>query len=158
MPANEFIANGLAHPAKAYRKLLETVKSSGARLRVVRGGETFDWGGGASATVVQGAGARGVSPDDYNNNSLVIRMTFGKTSFLFTGDCEDEEEEAIQELEKAVALAPGNAFAHFQLGLLYPPRDLEKARRAIARCLELEPEGRHAAEARLLAAELEADR
>ncbi len=393
VPANEFIANGLAHPAKAYRKLLETVKSSGARLRVVRGGETFDWGGGASATVVQGAGARGVSPDDYNNNSLVIRMTFGKTSFLFTGDCEDEEEkailatrrdlrsqvlkvghhgssssctypflravrpeiavvsigegnrfglphrevldrlvsldctvyrtdldgsvtvvsdgtrlsveterrrpvsavtgkplkeeyyrleseakgllrrkdyagaaaryrkallvepgaasahsalgyclkkqgreteaikefsaalagdpcdsyanlhlglilmrrdrpralgcfekyldchadthwaglarekagflrarngwelreegreeEAIQELEKAVALAPGNAFAHFQLGLLYPPRDLEKARRAIARCLELEPEGRHAAEARLLAAELEADR
>lgn len=95
MPVGEVVTNGLSHPAKAYRKFLDAAKASGARYRVAREGEEFDWGGGASATVVQGAGARGVSPDDYNNNSLVIRMTFGKTAFLFAGDCEDKEEAAI---------------------------------------------------------------
>lgn len=95
MPVGEFIANGLTHTAKAYVKLLEAVKASGARYRVVRGGETLDWGGGVTALVVQGAGARGVAPDNYNNNSLVLRMACGKVHFLFAGDMEDDEEAAL---------------------------------------------------------------
>lgn len=95
MPVGEVITNGLVHTAKAYAKLMEAVKASGARYRVVRGGETLDWGGGVTAKVLQGAGGAGVASDDYNNNSLVLRMTCGKTAFLFTGDMEDDEEAAL---------------------------------------------------------------
>lgn len=92
MPVGEVVTNGLTHTAKAYRKFMEAVKSSGARYRVVRGGEALDWGEGVTAMVVQAAGGRGIAPDDYNNNSLVLRMTCGKTAILFAGDMEDDEE------------------------------------------------------------------
>lgn len=95
VPVGEVLTNGLTHSAKAYRIFMEAVKSSGARYRVPRAGETLDWGGGVTATVLQSAGAAGVSPDDYNNNSLVLRMTCGKTSFLFAGDMEEDEEAAL---------------------------------------------------------------
>lgn len=32
---------------------------------------------------------------DFNNNSVVVRMSYGDTHFLFTGDMEEEEEEAL---------------------------------------------------------------
>lgn len=95
IPVGEVITNGLTHGAKAYRRFLDAVKSSGARYRVVRGGERLDWGGGVAAEVVQAAGGRGTEPDDYNNNSIVLRMTCGAVHVLFAGDMEEAEEEAL---------------------------------------------------------------
>ena len=106
MPVGEVLTNGLTHSAKAYRIFMEAVEESGARYRVPRSGEKLDWGGGVTATVLISAGAAGVRPDDYNNNSLVLRMTCGKTSFLFAGDMEKTEEAALlssrRELKSAV--------------------------------------------------------
>ena len=34
-------------------------------------------------------------PDDTNNTSIVLRIVYGDTSFLFTGDAEEEAEEVI---------------------------------------------------------------
>ncbi|MEJ2746196.1 MAG: MBL fold metallo-hydrolase, partial [bacterium] len=76
IPVGEVITNGLTHSAKAYGKFLEAVKASGAKYRVVRGGEEFDWGGGVKARVLQ-VGGKGIPQDDYNNNSIVVRMSFG---------------------------------------------------------------------------------
>ncbi len=106
MPVGEVLTNGLTHSAKAYRIFMEAVVESGARYRVPRPGEKLDWGGGVTATVLISAGAAGVRPDDYNNNSLVLRMTCGETSFLFAGDMEKTEEAALlssrRELKSAV--------------------------------------------------------
>ena len=33
--------------------------------------------------------------EDENNNSLVMKLSFGSRSYLFTGDCEDEEEQEL---------------------------------------------------------------
>lgn len=44
--------------------------------------------------VVQILGPIGTSTDS-NNNSIVAKVTFGNTSFLFTGDAEREEEQAL---------------------------------------------------------------
>ncbi|MCX6355632.1 MAG: tetratricopeptide repeat protein [Candidatus Aureabacteria bacterium] len=91
MPVKEVITNGLTHTAKAYQKFMEEVKNSGARYRVVRGGELLDWGGGVRAKVVQ-VGGRKIPENDYNSNSVVVRMTCGTVHFLFAGDMEDDEE------------------------------------------------------------------
>ncbi len=52
-------------------------------------GDTFSLGN-ASFTVL---GPSSIDPDSGNNNSLAIRITYGNTSFLLTGDAEHEEEE-----------------------------------------------------------------
>ena len=94
VPVGEVITNGLTHPAKAYGKFMEAVKKSGAKYRVVRGGEDLDWGGGVKAKVLQ-VGGTGIPKDDYNNNSVVVRMGFGNVHFLFAGDMEADEEKAL---------------------------------------------------------------
>ena len=50
--------------------------------------------GQASFTVL---GPSSIVSDSNNNNSLAIRITYGNTSFLLTGDAEHEEEEDICE-------------------------------------------------------------
>ncbi len=55
-------------------------------------GDTFTLGE-ASVTVV----AVNSVPEDTNNTSIVIRIAYGDTSFLFTGDAEQETEEKILE-------------------------------------------------------------
>ena len=94
IPVGEVLTNGLTHSAKAYGKFMEAVKTSGAKYRVVRGGEKFDWGGGVRAKVLK-VGGRGIPEDDYNNNSIVVRMSLGDVHFLFSGDMEDDEENAL---------------------------------------------------------------
>jgi len=94
IPVGEVLTNGLTHSAKAYGKFMEAVKTSGAKYRVAKGGEEFDWGGGVKARVLQ-VGGRGIPEDDYNNNSIVVRMSLGDVHFLFPGDMEDDEEKAL---------------------------------------------------------------
>ena len=52
-------------------------------------GDAFSLGQ-ASFTVL---GPSSIVSDSNNNNSLAIRITYGNTSFLLTGDAEHEEEE-----------------------------------------------------------------
>lgn len=74
-----------------------------------------------------------------------LRHVIG-TLYLGLGRVDD----AQRELERVVAQAPNAAMPHFHLGmLLYENRgDREAARPFLARYLELDPEGRHVAEAR----------
>ncbi len=53
------------------------------------GGKTFDLGGGASLKIL---GPAGYSGDNLNNYSVISKLTYGETSFLFTGDAEEEAE------------------------------------------------------------------
>jgi competence protein ComEC len=94
VPVGEVLTNGLTHSAKAYGKFMEAVKTSDAKYLVVKGGEEFDWGGGVRARVLQ-VGGKGIPKDDYNNNSVVVRMSLGDVHFLFPGDMEEDEENAL---------------------------------------------------------------
>lgn len=48
------------------------------------------------------------SYDDLNNQSIVIRLTYGKSSFLFTGDAEEESENDITSTVSADVLKVGH--------------------------------------------------
>lgn len=81
--------SGFAHPAPSYAQFLRLVESQQIAYRLARRGVRFDLGTGISAVVlnppeplITGSGS------DVNLNSVVIRMTYGKISALFTGDVE----------------------------------------------------------------------
>lgn len=75
---------------RAFKNFLKYLENQGVRITIPSAGDTFPLG---SAQVIV------FGPIQYNavhnNISLVLRITFGEVSFLFTGDAEREEEQDI---------------------------------------------------------------
>ena len=80
----------------AYDAWVEEVTRQGLPVMVARAGQVIDLGGGASFEVLhpQPDLLTGTQ-DDLNNNAIVLRLVYGDTSFLLTGDIEVEAENAI---------------------------------------------------------------
>lgn len=79
-----------------YQTFLALLDGNGIAYTCVRDGDTFAWGTYVSAVAtnppdppMSGTGS------DINNNSVVLRITYGSIDFLFTGDVESEAEAAI---------------------------------------------------------------
>lgn len=86
-------------PATAtYTDLLEAIEAAGLTITVAEPGLAFDLGGGARLTVL----APLAEYADLNNMSVVARLSYGDTSFLFTGDASAASEKAM--LEEGAAL------------------------------------------------------
>ena len=85
------------YDAPTYDRYVSALEAQGTFLMAPKPGTTFRLGG-AECTVLAPASADWVTiSDEANNTSLVIRVTYGSTSFLFTGDAEwIEEEELLQ--------------------------------------------------------------
>lgn len=78
----------------SFRDFRRYLAKQGVEITVPNAGDTFSLGS-ASVTV---AGPVGTGADgNVNNTSIVLRIVYGETSFLFTGDAEREEELAILE-------------------------------------------------------------
>ena len=89
------------YDSKAFRNFKARADERGGGITVPAVGDTFTLGE-ATVTVV----AVNSVPEDTNNTSIVIRIVYGDTSFLFTGDAEQETEEKIlksdQDIESTV--------------------------------------------------------
>lgn len=77
----------------AYRRALDVVRERHVRYRVARRGESFDLGPTTHVRVLEPelpliTG----SSSDINNNSVVLRVAFGTTAVLLTGDAQSEAE------------------------------------------------------------------
>jgi len=75
----------------AFNRFLKALSKQNVAVTVPNVGDTFSLGD-ASFTVV---GPTDLIPDEENNNSLVLKVTYGETSFLFTGDAEQDEEQLL---------------------------------------------------------------
>lgn len=73
-----------------YRDVLDTMKEKGYRNTVPKEGDSYTLGD--ARFMIAGPDRE---YEDTNNNSIVIRMTHGENSFLFTGDMEEEAENDI---------------------------------------------------------------
>lgn len=82
----------LVPTSKTFERFLDAAETSGAKLSFLKSQENFSIG----KTTVECLGPVN-TPPDLNNASLVLRVTYGKTSFLFTGDAEALSENAILE-------------------------------------------------------------
>ena len=77
---------------KTFQNFVKYLKKQGKSITVPKAGDEFSLGG---------AQVRILGPTDPqaegNNSSIVLKVTFGDTSFLFTGDAELEEEQELLE-------------------------------------------------------------
>lgn len=82
------------YDSKSFRDFVTTSTTNGAEIQFPDVDSTFDLGG---ATVsVLGPRTYNV-PETWNNASIVLHLTYGQTSFLFTGDMEQAEETELLE-------------------------------------------------------------
>jgi competence protein ComEC len=84
-----------SYNSKAFDNFKNAVKNRGLSITVPTVGTTFNLGS-ATCTIlaVNTPDAKGNKPDA-NNSSIVMRIVYGNTSFLFTGDAEEQVEKAI---------------------------------------------------------------
>ncbi len=98
-PLNKFtvteavFAPSTTQETKCYKNFVDAVHNQNLEITVPEAGYSFDFGNGTVTFV-------GPVTEDYtdiNNTSLITKITFGETSFLFTGDAERESEADILE-------------------------------------------------------------
>jgi competence protein ComEC len=79
----EFLDPGYPHTTALYADVLKAVgKRAATRYRVVRAGDSVDWGRELTVRVLNPSG----KPRSTNDSSIVVQLTYGKVSFLLTGD------------------------------------------------------------------------
>lgn len=77
------------YDSDAFRDFKKYVEKAGSTITVPSAGDTFALG----SAQIEIVGVNGGS--DTNNTSIVLRIVYGDTSFLFTGDAEREAEQVI---------------------------------------------------------------
>jgi competence protein ComEC len=82
MPVARVVTNGEAYTTSAYEHFLDAILNSGAEYSEAHRGDTISLGE-LTFSVLNPGGAQG---DDPNENSLVLRLVYGHTTFLFMGD------------------------------------------------------------------------
>lgn len=78
-----------SYDSEAFQNFRKAVEKQGISITVPETGDTFALGGAVCRILAVNTGS------DTNNTSIVLRITYGDTSFLFTGDAERETEQAI---------------------------------------------------------------
>lgn len=85
---------GIDPNSEAYRDLLTEAKQLGIVVRHFHAGEDMAWGGTQISMLAPEPGYRNDGPP-VNNDSLVMRMQYGKASVLLEGDAEAPSERAM---------------------------------------------------------------
>src|SRR4030095_10929395 len=83
----------IPHPGRERERLMVALDRYGVPVRNATRGREIDLGGGARLTLLTPpepaiTGTR----DEVNANSVVLRLDYGSSSFLFTGDAETATE------------------------------------------------------------------
>jgi competence protein ComEC len=97
------LSNCQDYSTLVYQEFENLIDSESIPLSCISDGDSFLWGGYVTAVAVH-------PPDplmcgtasDVNNNSLVLRVTWGTVDFLFTGDIELEAEAAILDRSETI--------------------------------------------------------
>ncbi len=88
---NNVIAPKTEADTKAYQNFKRKASEQGLTIQHSSAGDSFSLG----SSNVQIIGPITEYSDNLNNTSIVMKLTYGNTSFLFTGDAEREEEQEI---------------------------------------------------------------
>lgn len=79
----------VTHTTKTFEDVLTAIKDKGLKISAAVGGTNIDF---SPNTEVEILAPNSSEYEDLNNYSAVIKLTYGNTSFLFTGDAEDISE------------------------------------------------------------------
>jgi competence protein ComEC len=93
-PVNQVVLTGQVHTTATYEQLLTLIRDKTIPAIKARRGGMLNLDAAVSLAIL-GPDNAAVERDDTNNASVVLRLTYGTVSILFTGDAEEPEEEAI---------------------------------------------------------------
>jgi competence protein ComEC len=82
IPASKVITNGQLNTSSSYEQFLDAILNSKAFYKEVAQGDTISEGD----LVFSVLNPKTIMVDEENENSIVLRLSFGKISFLFMGD------------------------------------------------------------------------
>ncbi|MGE5457620.1 MAG: lamin tail domain-containing protein [Methanococcaceae archaeon] len=89
-----FVDSGYPHTSKTYENMLTTIDQKNIPFEVAQAGQTIDFDPAVDIEVLNPASTYS---DELNENSVVLKVTYGDTSFLLMGDAGLESEENIME-------------------------------------------------------------
>lgn len=78
---------------RTFESLLESIQRKGLKVKTAKAGVIPDWDEEVQVQML----APVKTSDDSNNMSVVLKVTYGKVSFLLTGDAERESEKLMLE-------------------------------------------------------------
>ncbi|AOR23968.2 MBL fold metallo-hydrolase [Clostridium taeniosporum] len=83
----------VTHTTKTFQNMLKSVSKQGLKVQTLKEGMQFNLGDGAKFDVYSPIKD---SYDDFNNYSPIMKLTYGETKLMFTGDAETlAEKEAL---------------------------------------------------------------
>lgn len=86
---------GIAASTQTYGKYLDAVEEHDVTLYETREGDSINFGGSSVDVDVLGPPEPYLDAEARNENSIVLQISYGQTSFLLTGDAEDDQEEYL---------------------------------------------------------------
>ena len=96
VPVTEALDPAYVHGTALQRNYLQLLKTKGVKTTRARAGQRYDLGPNAGLEILapEDPLIKGTQADA-NNNSIVARLVYGKTAFLFTGDMEEAERQRL---------------------------------------------------------------
>jgi competence protein ComEC len=91
IPTDRVVTNGQPHTTNVYENFLDAIAAAKAEYIEVKRGDTIPLG----TLVFQVLSPVSATSGDLNNNSVVLRLEYGNTSFLFTGDAQTNAESGM---------------------------------------------------------------
>ena len=92
-----------------FEELLKTLSSKNSSVSYAKSGTVYELGDSATLEIL---GPEGYSGENLNNYSVISKLVYGETSFLFTGDAEEEIELALVSSGKDLSCTVLNAGHH----------------------------------------------
>jgi competence protein ComEC len=90
------LSTGVLHTTDEYINWLEEIKKQNIPMEIAKAGETITFGDKIKIEILNPTeDLAGKEADSLNNTSVVFKIIFDKTSFLFTGDAEKEVEDKL---------------------------------------------------------------
>lgn len=87
---NSVLMPACEHDTETYADVIQTIGQRGQKVTVPQKGENYSLGEAQFQILTDTDKNYG---ENKNNYSIAVRLTFGETSFLFTGDAEEEAEQ-----------------------------------------------------------------
>ncbi|MFA4906195.1 MAG: DNA internalization-related competence protein ComEC/Rec2 [Candidatus Margulisiibacteriota bacterium] len=94
LPVGLIFDSGQAHTSRAYLNFLQIIDQKKIPYKLGRAGQVIDLGGGVKGEILNPQEPF-IEESALNNNSIVIRLTYGKFAAMLTGDMEREGERRV---------------------------------------------------------------
>lgn len=104
VPIGQFLDSGFNYGSTAQRRLLEAIKERRVPFKLARPGQSYSLGDQVRIAALAPSDPLLTGTDsDPNNNSVVLKVTYGRVRFLLTGDMEEAERRRLYDANADLA-------------------------------------------------------